>query len=199
MGCQVDIAEKIITHKAEYLLALKGNQPNLEAEVTDYFCGAPNTELVAKTTVEKGHGRIETRTYTASSKVDWITSQRSYPGQPRFTGIKTLVKVDSRVEHADRSTSDTRYFICSAPLDIDRIAQATRGHWGVESMHWLLDVEFGDDLSRYRAGHGARNMAVIRRFALDLVRAKNAKGSVKTRRKRASWNPAFLLEILQVE
>jgi predicted transposase YbfD/YdcC len=198
MGCQVDIAEKIIAHKADYLLALKGNQPNLETEVADYFHSAPNTEVVTKTTVEKGHGRIETRTYTASSKVDWITSERSYPGQPRFTGIKTLVKVVSRVEHADRSTFDTRYFICSATNDIDRIAQATRGHWAVESMHWLLDVEFGDDLSRYRAGHGAKNMAVLRRFALDLVRANNAKGSVKTRRKRASWNPAFLLEILQI-
>jgi predicted transposase YbfD/YdcC len=198
MGCQVDIAEKIITHKADYLLALKGNQPNLETEVADYFQSAPNTEVVTKTTVEKGHGRIETRTYTASSKVDWITSERSYPGQPRFTGIKTLVKVVSRVEHADRSTFDTRYFICSATNDIDRIAQATRGHWSVESMHWLLDVEFGDDLSRYRAGHGAKNMAVLRRFALDLVRANNARGSVKTRRKRASWNPAFLLEILQI-
>ncbi len=198
MGCQVDIAEKIIAHKADYLLALKGNQPNLETEVADYFHGAPNTEVVTKTTVEKGHGRIETRTYTASSKVDWIASERSYPGQPRFTGIKTLVKVVSRVEHADRSTFDTRYFICSATNDIDRIARATRGHWAVESMHWLLDVEFGDDLSRYRAGHGAKNMAVLRRFALDLVRANNAKGSVKTRRKRASWNPAFLLEILQI-
>jgi predicted transposase YbfD/YdcC len=198
MGCQVDIAEKIIAHKADYLLALKGNQPNLETEVADYFHSAPNTEVVTKTTVEKGHGRIETRTYTASSKVDWITSERSYPGQPRFTGIKTLVKVVSRVEHADRSTFDTRYFICSATNDIDRIAQATRGHWAVESMHWLLDVEFGEDLSRYRAGHGAKNMAVLRRFALDLVRANNAKGSVKTRRKRASWNPAFLLEILQI-
>jgi len=198
MGCQVDIAEKIIAHKADYLLALKGNQPNLETEVADYFHSAPNTEIVTKTTVEKGHGRIETRTYTASSKVDWITSERSYPGQPRFTGIKTLVKVVSRVEHADRSTFDTRYFICSATNDIDRIAQATRGHWAVESMHWLLDVEFGDDLSRYRAGHGAKNMAVLRRFALDLVRANKAKGSVKTRRKRASWNPAFLLEILQI-
>jgi hypothetical protein len=99
------------------------------------------------------------------AKVDWITSARSYPGQPRFTGIKTLVKVDSHVEHADRSTSETRYFIC--------IARATRGH-------------------------GAKNMAVLRRFALDLVRSKKTKGSVKTRRKRASWNPAFLLEILQV-
>jgi predicted transposase YbfD/YdcC len=103
MGCQVDIAETIVAHKAEYLLALKGNQPNLEAEVADYFRDAPDTKLVAKTTVEKGHGRIETRTYSASSKVDWINSERSYPGQTRFTDIKTLVKVDSRVEHADRT------------------------------------------------------------------------------------------------
>ena len=198
MGCQVDIADKIVSHKADYLLALKGNQPTLEAEVADYFAGAPKSEVVAKTTVEKGHGRIETRTYMASSTVDWITSARSYPGQPRFTGIKTLVRVDSRTEHADRSTFDTRYFICSAPLDIDRIARATRGHWGVESMHWLLDVEFGDDLSRYRTGHGAKNMAVVRRFALGLVRANQAKGSVKTRRKSASWDTSFLLEILQL-
>jgi predicted transposase YbfD/YdcC len=198
MGCQVDIADKIVAHDADYLLALKGNQPNLETEVADYFDGAPKDELVTKTTVEKGHGRIETRTYTLSGEVDWITSARSYPGQPRFTDIKTLVKVHSRAEHADRCSFDTRYFICSAPLDIERIANATRGHWGVESMHWLLDVEFGDDLSRYRAGHGAENMSVVRRFALGLVRANKSKGSVKTRRKRASWNPAFLLEILQL-
>jgi predicted transposase YbfD/YdcC len=198
MGCQVGIADKVVEHKADYLLALKGNQPTLEAEVEDYFRTAPQNELVAKTTVEKGHGRIETRVYTISSTVDWIISQRSYPGQPRFTGINTLVKVHSRAEHADHSTFDTRYFICSAPPDIDRIAQATRGHWGVESMHWLLDVAFGDDLSRYRTGHGAKNMAVVRRFALGLIRANKAKGSVKTRRKKASWNPAFLLEILQL-
>jgi predicted transposase YbfD/YdcC len=198
MGCQVGIADKIVAHDADYLLALKGNQPNLETEVADYFSGAPKDELATKTTVEKGHGRIETRTYTLSGEVDWIASARSYPGQPRFTGIKTLVKVHSRVEYADRCSFDTRYFICSAPLNIERIANATRGHWGVESMHWLLDVEFGDDLSRYRAGHGANNMAVVRRFALSLVRANKSKGSVKTRRKRASWNPAFLLEILQL-
>jgi predicted transposase YbfD/YdcC len=92
IGCQVGIADKIVEYKADYLLALKGNQPNLEAEVAEYFRAAPKNELVAKTTVEKGHGRIETRIYTVSSTVDWIISQRSYPGQPRFTGIKTLVK-----------------------------------------------------------------------------------------------------------
>lgn len=198
MGCQVDIADKIVEHKADYLLALKGNQPALEADVLDYFRTAPAAELVAKTTVEKGHGRIETRTYTASKAVDWIVSERSYPGQPRFTTIKTIVKVDTRTEHADRSTFDTRTYICSAPLDIERTAKAVRGHWGVESMHWLLDVEFKDDLSRYRTGHGAKNMAVVRRFALDLVRANKTKGSVKTRRKRAAWSTDLLLQVLQL-
>jgi predicted transposase YbfD/YdcC len=199
MGCQVDIADKIVAHKADYLLSLKGNQPTLEADVEDYFRTAPADELVAKTTVEKGHGRIETRAYTASRNVDWVASARSYPGQPRFKSIATLVKVDCRTEHADRSTFDTRYFISSAPLDIERIARAARGHWGVESMHWLLDVEFKDDLSRYRTGHGAKNMAIVRRFALGLVRANKDKGSVKIRRKRAGWSPDFLLHILQVK
>src|SRR5277367_1919253 len=112
MGCQVEIADKIVAHGADFLLALKGNQPTLEADVESYFSSAPADKLVTKTTVEKGHGRIETRVYVASQEVDWIVSERSYPSQPRFTNIKTLVKVDSRAEHADRSTFDTRYFIC---------------------------------------------------------------------------------------
>ena len=198
MGCQVEIADKIVAHKADYVLALKGNQPTLEADVEDYFCTAPAAEIATKTTVEKGHGRIETRTYTASQSVDWILSERSYPGQPRFSNIKTIIKVSTRTEHADRSTFDTRTYISSAPLDIERIAKGVRGHWGVESMHWLLDVEFKDDLSRYRTGHGAKNMAVVRRFALDLVRASKCKGSVKSRRKQAGWNPKVLLDILQI-
>ena len=198
MGCQVEIADKIVAHKADYLLALKGNQPTLETDVEDYFRTAPAAKLVTKTTVEKGHGRIETRIYTASAEIDWITSERSYPGAPRFRSIKTLLKVHSQTEHADRCSFDTRFYISSAPLDIERIASAARGHWSVESMHWLLDVAFKDDLSRYRAGHGAKNMAVVRRFALNLVRANKTKGSVKTRRKRAGWSPEFLLEILQL-
>jgi predicted transposase YbfD/YdcC len=198
MGCQVEIANKIVAHKADYLLALKGNQPTLETDVADYFLTAPKHEVVTKTTVEKGHGRIETRTYIASSDVDWIKSARSYPGQPRFSDIKTIIKIEERAEHSDRTTFDTRFFISSAALNIERIERGARGHWGVESMHWLLDVEFKDDLSRYRSGHGAKNMAVVRRFALGLVRANKTKGSVKTRRKSAGWDPNFLLKILQI-
>ena len=199
MGCQVEIADTIAAHKADYLLALKGNQPTLEAEVADYFRTAPEEEVTATTTVEKGHGRIETRTYTVSDKVEWIVPQKNYPGQPRFTTVKTLLMVKDRTEYADRCTFDTRYYISSAPADIERLAKGARGHWGVESMHWLLDVEFGDDLSRYRAGHGAKNMAVVRRFALGLVRANKTKGSVKTRRKAAGWSPQLLLQILQLK
>jgi predicted transposase YbfD/YdcC len=197
MGCQVEIADTIVAHKADYVLALKGNQPTLEAEVEDYFRTAPAEEVVTTTTVEKGHGRLETRTYAASSCVDWIRAERSYPGAVRFTSIQTLIQVHRCVEHADRCTFDTHHYISSAALDITRLARAVRGHWGVESMHWLLDVAFREDLSRYRGGHGARNMAIVRRFALGLVRANKAKGSVKTRRKTASWNPDFLLQVLQ--
>jgi predicted transposase YbfD/YdcC len=199
MGCQVEIAAKIVEHKADFLLPLKGNQPTLEAEVEAYFETAPADELVSKTTIEKGHGRIETRLYTASKVVDWLASERSYPGRPRFEGIQTILRVVNRTEYADRCTFDARLYISCAPLDIERLAAGSRGHWGVESMHWVLDVEFKDDLSRYRAGHGAKNMAVIRRFSLGLIRADKSKGSVKTRRKSASWNTDFLLQILQMK
>ena len=144
--------------------------------------------------------------------------------------IKTILKVVNRTEYVDRCTSDTRHYISSAPLDIERLAEASRGHWGVESFHWLLDVEFKDDLSRYRCGHGAANMAIVRRFALSLVRIDQRKdeldmqalikanggrkprngplnkspataeprASVKTRRKRASWDPSYLRHVLQL-
>ena len=199
MGCQVEIAAKIVAHKADFLLALKGNHPILEKEVDSFFDTAPAHELVTTTTVEKGHGRIETRIYTASQNVAWIKADKSYPGQPRFEHIRTLVRVLNRTEYADRCTFDTRLYISSAPLDIERLANGVRGHWGVESMHWLLDIEFKDDLSRYRSGHGAKNMAILRRFALGLVRANKSKGSIKTRRKSAGWNKDFLLEILQIK
>jgi predicted transposase YbfD/YdcC len=198
MGCQVDIAQKILDHDAHYVLALKGNQPTLEADVVDYFKTAPPAEIVSITTVEKGHGRIETRRYVASTKVDWIASDRRYPGEPRFPGVATLIQVHSTTEQAGKTTRETRTYISSASLNIDRIAAAIRGHWGVESMHWILDVQFKDDLSRYRQGHGAKNMAVVRRFALDLIRALKAKGSVKTRRLIATWSPEFLLKVLSI-
>jgi len=134
-GCGGAMADKIVEHQADYLLTLKGNQPALEAEVADYFRSTPAEEVVSKTTIEKGHGRIDTRIYTASSEVDWIVSERSYPGEPRFTNIKTALKVTSRIEYADRCTFETRFYVSSAALNIDRLVNGAHGHGGVESMH----------------------------------------------------------------
>jgi predicted transposase YbfD/YdcC len=196
MGCQVDIAQKILDNRADYVLSLKGNQPTLEADVADYFRTAPSEEIVSTITLEKGHGRIETRHYSASANVGWIASDRRYPGEPRFPGIKTLVQVQRTTEDAGETRRETSVYLSSLPLDIERIAAAIRGHWGVEAMHWMLDVLFKDDLSRYRQGHGAKNMAVVRRFALDLVRAAKLKGSARIKRLVASWSPQALLQIL---
>ena len=120
------------------------------------------------------------------------------PSGRRESSSARLVLCRLKGRGRQAGTRETRTYISSAPLDIDRIAAAIRGHWGVESMHWILDVQFKDDLSRYRQGHGAKNMAVVRRFALDLVRAHKAKGSVKTRRLIATWSPEFLLKVLSL-
>ena len=199
MGCQVEIADKIVAHKADFLLAVKGNQSILETEIAEYFRTAPKDEVVKKETVEKGHGRIETRIFTASNVIGWMESEKSYPRQLKFKHIKTILKVVNKTEFKDRCTCDERLYISSASLNIERLAHGSRGHWGVESMHWLLDVAFNDDLSRYRAGSGAKNMAVVRRFALGLVRADKSKGSVKTKTKSAGWSTAFLLTLLQIK
>jgi predicted transposase YbfD/YdcC len=208
MGTQFAIANKILELGAHYMLPLKGNQPTLAKDVEDYFKTAPAKELVTTSTLEKGHGRIERRTYIASSHVDWIASDRSFPGQSRFKGIKTIVKVEDRTELRDKCSFDTRYYITSIDLDIERISKMIRGHWGVESVHWSLDVTFNEDLSRYRARSGAKNMAVVRRFAFNLLKqatyktgkkpGSKATASMKSKRKIASWSPDFLLTVLNL-
>lgn len=198
MGCQYEIADKIVGHGADYILTVKGNQPTLEADIISYFDTAPAEECVTTTTVEKGHGRLETRTYIASQTVDWLTSPGTDAARPKFASVKTILRVLSEVECKGTVTTEHRHYISSATPPIDRLAEATRGHWTVENqVHWVLDVEFKDDLARYRVPHGAKNMAAVRRFALNLIRRHPSKGSIKIKRKRAGWNPAFLREVLQ--
>jgi predicted transposase YbfD/YdcC len=199
IGTQVDVADKIVALGADFCLPLKGNQPTLADDVRRYFDSAPKHELESRQTTEKGHGRLETRTVTVSGTVDWIASDRSYPGRPKFKNIKSLIRVVRTVEQAGGTTLTTQDYIASAPPDPDRLGAAIRAHWAVESMHWMLDVLFKDDLSTYRSGHGAKNMAVIRRFALGLVRAEPSKRSVKTKRKKAGWNTDYLNQILQIQ
>ena len=197
MGCNPDIAQSILEAKADYLLAVKDNQPTLHADVKSYFETAPATEVERHETLGKDHGRLEARAHKVSKVVDWIASERSYPGAPRFPKLTTIAMVESRIERGEKIETERRSYISSRALSAQAFANAVRSHWAIENnLHWTLDVTFNEDQSRLRAGHGARNMAVVRHFALNLVRQAADKRSIKRRRKRASWDPQYLLQIL---
>jgi predicted transposase YbfD/YdcC len=197
MGCNPNIAQSILDAEADYLLAVKDNQPTLHADVKSYFDTAPSDEVERSETVGKEHGRLEIRAHTISHSVDWIASERSYPGAPRFPKLATIAMVESRIERGDKIECERRSYISSRVLSAAAFADAVRSHWAIENnLHWTLDVTFHEDQSRLRAGHGAQNMAVVRHFALNLVRQAPDKRSIKRRRKRASWDPEYLLQIL---
>lgn len=191
-----EVAAAITKGGGDYVLALKRNQPTLHDEVARYFADPATTGLQAIEITDKDHGRIETRRYSVSREIDWLTSDRRYPDEPRFPALKSLVKTTTRTEWRGKITEETRYFISSAPLTAQRAAEAIRAHWGIESLHWVLDVVFREDQSRLRRGHGAQNMALVRRLAFNLVRAGRGKRSIKTARKAAGWSPDFLASLI---
>ena len=191
------IATAIRNAGADYLLAVKANQPSLRAEIETFFADADPADLDSTTDHDKGPGRVEQRTVGVAREVDWLHGDRRFPGELRLPGVATIIKVASRSELRDRCRFETRYYVSSAVLSATKAAEAVRSHWAIEnSLHWVLDVTFGDDRSRLRTGHGAKNMAVVRHFAINLVRSAKDKRTIKLRRKRAGWDPDFLANIL---
>jgi predicted transposase YbfD/YdcC len=198
IGCNPTVADAIVEAGADYLLAVKDNQPTLHAEIESYFATAPAKEIASAETVDKGHGRLEIRKHKVSRTVDWVASERAFPGAKRFRSLAVVAVVETTIERGDKIAAERRSYISSRPLSAEDFAQAARNHWAIEnSLHWVLDVAYREDLSRLRTGHGAANMAVVRHFALNIVRQANDKRAIKRRRKVASWNPEYLLEMLQ--
>jgi predicted transposase YbfD/YdcC len=191
------IATAIREAGADYLLAVKANQPTLRSDIERYFDDAPIDSLGSFTDLDKAHGRIEERAVTVSGETGWLAGDRRFPGELRLPDATTIIRVRSRTGLKDKSRFDTRYYISSANLTAERAAQAVRGHWMIENaLHWTLDVVFRDDQSRLRKGYGATNMAIVRHFAINLVRAVTDKRSIKLRRKRAGWSTHYLASIL---
>ena len=134
------VATAITEAGGAYVLALKANQPSLHDEVALYFADPANANLPSLQVTDKNHGRLETRTYRVSHAVAWLSGDRRYPGEPRFPSLACLIQTTTHSERRGRVSEQTRYYISSAELSPERAAHAIRGHWGIESLHWVLDV-----------------------------------------------------------
>jgi len=211
MGCQKKIAQEIIEADADYVLALKGNQETVHEEVKTFLdaalteraaprpvgakltAGAAN--LAVLETVEKDHGRFETRRYYQSTELNWFADQS------KWAGLQSMGMVEAIREVGGKATVERRYYLSSLPLGVATFAQAVRGHWGIENkLHWVLDVWFREDQSRARTGYAAENLATLRRLALNLLkREKTKKRGIKGKQLNAGWDHTYLLRLLGVE
>lgn len=195
MGCQTEIAEQITAKKADYLLAVKKNQGKLYDDIDLIFSAAESQTVPILTeeikTDNKGHGRIETRIYTITSEINYLTVLEKWPS------VKCLGKVQSIREVEGSKSEEIRYFISSRKLKIGEFATAVRSHWRIEnSLHWVLDIVFRDDECRARIRHSAANFVTLKHITLNMLKKVNDKKSMRVRRKCAGWDDDYLLKVL---
>jgi predicted transposase YbfD/YdcC len=193
LNCQRAIAEQIVEQQGDYALALKANQGTLHQDVVLLL---DDPELKASRTaplVEADHGRIETRTATVSTEIGWLQKQHQWPG------LKAIGKVERVRETAEKTTTETAYYLLSSKLTPERFNEVVRQHWSIEnSLHWRLDVVMNEDQDRTRAGNGAHNLAVLRHMAINAMQKEGSKGSLRGKLKRAGWNEDFLTRLLEM-
>ncbi|HEX4131693.1 MAG TPA: ISAs1 family transposase, partial [Pirellulales bacterium] len=199
MGCQKPIAAQIVAGGGDYVLAVKDNQPRLHAALQEHFLQLHETDFKHGTcrrrvTRQKAHGREEQRSYYHAPVPEAL---RELTGA--WAGLASVGQVISMVERDGKEVSDVRYYISSLPPHVSRFAAAVRGHWGIEnSLHWVLDMTFSEDQSRIRKDHGPDNFALLRRFAISLLKQDSSPGSIRRKRKRAAWNHHTLATILNI-
>ena len=196
MGCQRDIAQKIVDKKADYVLALKGNQGSLREDVELFATeqkatGFKDTTISRNETVDGDHGRIETRTTTVIHDIAWLQERHDWPG------LNGVVIVESTREIGDKVEQETRFYITSLVLLADLLGPIVRSHWAVEnSLHWVMDMIFRDDECRVRTDHAPANFTTIKHMAHNLIRKAPGKDSLRLRRKVAAWDDDFLASLI---
>jgi predicted transposase YbfD/YdcC len=196
MGCQRAIARKIVDNKADYVLALKGNQGSLRDDIEVFAAeqkarAFKDTTISRHETVDGDHGRIETRTITVIHDVDWLQQRHDWPG------LKGVVIIDSSREIGAKIERQTRFYITSSILSASQIGPVIRSHWAVEnSLHWVMDMVFRDDECRVRTDHAPANFTTIKHIATNLLSKPANKHSLRSRRKIAAWDDEFLAALI---
>ncbi|MBI3903514.1 MAG: ISAs1 family transposase, partial [Nitrosomonadales bacterium] len=202
MGCQHDIAAKIVQNGADYVLGVKDNQPGLAEAVKLWFDAADAGKLDRPywddIQTEKDHGRIETRRCLVTDDVAWLQEQNQH-----WSGLCSLIMIESTREIIGRNSTgiasvERRYYISSLPAKAALLGNTVRAHWGIEnSMHWVLDVAFREDDCRIRIGEAAQNFAILRRIALNLLKSDTTtKLGIANKRLKAGWNVDYLGRLL---
>jgi predicted transposase YbfD/YdcC len=199
LNTQKEIAHEIREQGADYVMALKENHPTLHTEVEGIFEAVredDNADDSISTTesVEQNHGRTETRRVWSVEAPDWLT------GFDQWRDLQSLILVESTREIKEQQTTELRYYLSSLSPDAERAGQAVRQHWGIEnSLHWILDVAFNEDDSRVRVGNAPENLALVRKITHNLLQQeKTLKRGIKTKRRMAGWDEAYLLEVLNL-
>jgi predicted transposase YbfD/YdcC len=204
MGCQRDIAQKIIDKKADYILALKGNQGTLREDV-DVFAaeqkanGFKDTKISQHQTIDADHDRIETRTYTVIHDVKWLQDRHKWPGLKSVVMVESQREIPATAKDPAKVERETRFYITSLIWLAGQIAPALRGHWMIENgLHWVMDMMFRDDECRVRTDNAPANFTTIKHMALNLIRLKSSgkKDSLRVRRRVASWDDDYLASLV---
>ena len=192
MGCQRSIAERIVAKKADYILAVKENQGCLLEEIKDSFQSLA-ADAVAEE-IDCGHGRVERRRCSVIADTSLVEKAAEW------ASLQGLVRIEAERYHkaTGKTEREIRYYITSLKPDAARLNSAIRQHWGIENkLHWVLDVGFGEDLDRKRAGNSAQNFPVINRIALNLLRQdKTCNLGTKGKRLQAGWDNDYMLLLL---
>jgi predicted transposase YbfD/YdcC len=196
MGCQKVIVQQIVAGQGDFVIAVKDNQPNLKAAIDTFFAEQIERDFEdlryrTHETTDEGHGRIDERAYYLTK------TPHDFPPAEDWPEIKAIGYAIRLTQHADgRETCETRSYVCSRYLSGKRFAEAVRGHWGIESMHWTLDVTFREDDSRTRERTLANNLSWLRRFAVTLLKRHPVKDSLRGKMLRCSYSTDFLAEVL---
>lgn len=197
LGCQKEIARQIVAQGADYVLALKGNQGTLHADVAEFFEDAHGRQFAGiaheyRETVEKDHGRIEKRRYWLVAEVDWLVARHDWAGLHSISMIERIRQVGETV------TREVSYTINSLTGSVAKLARAARSHWGIENrVHHVLDVTFDEDACRIRKENAPQNLATARHIALNLLRQeKTSRRGIQGRIRRACWDDQYLLRVL---